>query len=81
MAAGDVETYFASGAWHHRIVGRGELPGTHASRQDAVRAGSEIAVARHAHHQVWYAGGHHDRGPAGGGRDPGASDADPGEAG
>jgi hypothetical protein len=62
MAAGDVETYFSSGAWHNRIAGRGELPGAHASRQEAVRVGSDVAVARHVHHQVWYVGGgHRDR--------------------
>lgn len=56
MAVGDVETYFDAGAWHNRIVGRGELPGTHSSRQEAVRAGSDVAIARHVHHQVRYAG-------------------------
>jgi hypothetical protein len=59
MATGDVETYYASGAWHNRIVGRGELPGTHLSRQEAVRVGSDVAVARHVHHQVRYVGGAH----------------------
>lgn len=57
MAEGDVETYFSDGAWHNRIVGRGDVPGVHVSRQEAVRAGLDLATARHAHHQVWYAGG------------------------
>ncbi|MEI5675107.1 MULTISPECIES: hypothetical protein [unclassified Nocardioides] len=56
MTQGDVETYFSCGAWRNRVVGRGELPGQHASRQQAVRVGSVVAIARHVHHLIRYAG-------------------------
>lgn len=55
MAPGDVETYFAEGVWRNRIVGRGEVPGAHPSRQEAARAGLELALSQDAHHVIRYA--------------------------
>lgn len=67
---GSRQTYFSVGAWHHSIVGRGDVPGVHVSRQEAVRAGVDLAIARHAHHQVWYAGGRRAATQPGGGESP-----------
>ena len=56
MTQGDVETYFSSGAWRNRVVGRGDLPGAHPTRQQATRIGGDVALALHVHHLISYCG-------------------------
>ena len=56
MTQGDVETYFSSGVWRNRVVGRGDLPGTHPTRQQATRIGGDVAHVLHVHHVISYCG-------------------------
>jgi hypothetical protein len=49
---GDVETYFESGEWKNKVEGNDRASSTHATKEEAVQKGREMAVERGVEHII-----------------------------